>query len=120
MPLDELRPAEDLAAQGTLSRVEMQNRFGQKHLKIDDLPPSKVTTILVVETDTAISVEEYYVIYNYLKEKHGVSKMQTAWSVDNLQEEGYVSDLHLSAHLRFAEKKQEEPVVDPEIEIEEV
>lgn len=112
MPLDEMRPAESLVVEKELTRVEKQNKYGMKSLVVPGIPANKHETVLIVETDSEISVEEYYAIYEYLKTNHRVSAMQTAFSVPNVSEEGHNADLHLSAHLRYS------PIPVP-IEIEE-
>lgn len=109
MPLDETKPAETLEAEHDLTRVEKQNRYGMKSLPIRELPAGKHTTIIVVETDREMTNEEYYVIDSYLKQNHGVSALQTAFSVQNIREDGFSTDLHLTAHMRF---RPIPPVID--------
>ena len=106
MPIDELALPKDLTAQEEqLTRVELQNRRGLKNEMISDLTQGKYLTILAVETEDALTQQEYFTLLAALKTNHGVLAMQTAFAAPIPVEPDYRCDLHLTAHLRL--EKQE-------------
>lgn len=116
MPIDEFAAPKDLTATETeLSQIELQNRKGLKRETISGLSPGKYLTILAVETDSAISVEEYFGLLSALKLDHGVLAMQTVFAAPIPFYEGYNCDLHMTAHLRLELQSVEiEEVEEPE------
>jgi len=107
MPIDEFALPKDLTAQEEqLTRVELQNRRGLKNEMISDLTQGKYLTILAVETEDALTPQEYFTLLAALKTDHGVLAMQTAFAAPIPVEPDYRCDLHMTAHLRL-EKQQE-------------
>ena len=118
MPIDEYAPPKDLIAkEEQLSRVELQNRRGLQSKMIHDISQGKYLTILAVETEDALTTQEYFDLLTALKINHGVLAMQTAFAAPIPEEDGHRCDLHMTAHLRL--EKQPEQVVEPEQEEEE-
>ena len=106
MPIDELAPPKDLTAQEEqLTRVELQNRRGMKSEMISGLTQGKYLTILAVETEDALTQQEYFSLLAALKTDHAVLAMQTAFAAPIPVEPDHRCDLHLTAHLRL--EKQE-------------
>ena len=102
MPIDEFAPPKDLTAQEEqLSRVELQNRRGMKSDTISDLTQGKYLTILAVETEDALTQQEYFSLLTTLKTDHAVLAMQTAFAAPIPVEPDHRCDLHLTAHLRL-------------------
>ena len=113
MPIDEFAQPKDLTAQEEqLTRVELQNRRGMRSEMIPGLSQGKYLTILAVETEEALTPQEYFGLLTALKTNHGVLAMQTAFAAPIPEEEGHRCDLHMTAHLRL--EKQPEMVVEQE------
>lgn len=102
MPINEEKAAIPLITGiESISRAELQNRQGMRHETINSLTPGKFLTILAVETELALGVETYFSLLGTLKSQFGVLAMQTLFGTEVPAEEGYESDLHISAHLRM-------------------
>ena len=104
MPINETKPAGNLLVNfDQISLAEIQNRFGSRHEVISDLQRGRHITILVVETSSVVSGNDYLALENTLKNQFGVTAMQTVFDV-NVPGNGvlphYSFDIHISGHLR--------------------
>jgi hypothetical protein len=110
MSLNEQKPASSLIVDpAEISRKEIQNRFGTRHEVITNLAFGKHVTIMVVETDEAVSGEDYLLLEEVLKNQFGVQSMQTVFdaTIPAGLENDQCYDLHITGHLRVAEMRDE-------------
>lgn len=107
MPIDEMKPANDLIIdKESISRTEIQNRFGAKHDVIKNITPGKYLTILAVETDSIVNGIAYDTLENLLKSQFGVNAMQTVFGAsipesENGDEINRQYNVHVTGHLRI-------------------